>query len=72
MSVYRFISAEKARTRVSMCCELLGVSRSGYDDWATRAPSDRRPVTSDPGIREGATDFPNFCRNPLRGVLWLR
>ncbi len=41
MSVYRFISAEKARTPVSMCCELLGVSRSGYYDWARRAPSDR-------------------------------
>ena len=35
------ISAEKARTPVSMACELLGVSRSGYYDWATRAPSDR-------------------------------
>jgi putative transposase len=41
VSVYRFISAEKARTPVSMCCELLGVSRSGYYAWATRAPSDR-------------------------------
>ena len=29
MSVCRFISAEKARTPVSMCCRLLGVSRSG-------------------------------------------
>ena len=41
MSVYRFISAEKARTPVSMCCELLGVSRSGYYDWINRPPSDR-------------------------------
>jgi putative transposase len=41
VSVYRFISAEKARTPVSMCCELLDVSRSGYYDWARRAPSDR-------------------------------
>ena len=24
-----------------MCCELLGVSRSGYYDWARRSPSDR-------------------------------
>src|SRR5215212_5565394 len=39
--LYRFISAEKARTPVSVCCELLGVSRSGYYDWTTRAPSDR-------------------------------
>jgi putative transposase len=41
VSVYRFISAEKARTPVSVCCELLGVSRSGFYDWLRRAPSDR-------------------------------
>jgi putative transposase len=41
VSVYRFISAEKARTPVSLCCRLLGVSRSGYYDWAGRAPSQR-------------------------------
>jgi putative transposase len=41
VSVYRFISAEKARTPVSVCCTLLGVSRSGYYAWASRAPSDR-------------------------------
>ena len=35
------ISAEKASTPVSVACELLGVSRSGYYEWATRAPSDR-------------------------------
>jgi putative transposase len=39
--MYRLISAQKARTPVSVACELLGVSRSGYYDWATRAPSDR-------------------------------
>ena len=41
MSVYRFISAEKARTPVSLACAWLGVSRSGYYEWATRAPSQR-------------------------------
>jgi putative transposase len=41
VSVYRFISAEKARTPVSVRCELLGVSRSGFYDWLRRAPSDR-------------------------------
>jgi putative transposase len=35
------ISAQKARTPVSMCCRLLGVSRSGYYEWERRAPSDR-------------------------------
>jgi putative transposase len=39
--MYRLISAQKARTPISTACELLGVSRSGYYDWATRAPSDR-------------------------------
>ena len=41
MSVYRFISAEKARTPVSLACRWLGVSRSGYYEWAARAPSQR-------------------------------
>ena len=41
MSVYRFISAEKARTPVSVCCELLGVSRSGCYDWLIGPPSER-------------------------------
>ena len=35
------ISAERARFPVSLQCELLGVSRSGYYDWERRAPSDR-------------------------------
>ena len=42
MSAYRIISAEKANgIPVSLACELLDVSRSGYYEWATRAPSDR-------------------------------
>jgi putative transposase len=41
VSAYRLISAEKARTPVSVACRLLGVSRSGYYEWAGRAPSDR-------------------------------
>jgi putative transposase len=41
VSVYRFISAEKARTPVSLSCRWLGVSRSGYYEWATRVPSQR-------------------------------
>ena len=42
MTAYRIISAEKASgVPVSLACELLEVSRSGYYEWATRAPSDR-------------------------------
>jgi putative transposase len=41
VSVYRIISAERASFPVSVMCELLGVSRSGYHAWERRAPSDR-------------------------------
>ena len=43
MTAYRIIEAEKAEhgIPVSLACELLDVSRSGYYEWSTRAPSDR-------------------------------
>jgi putative transposase len=41
VKLYRFISAERARTPVSVSCQLLGVSRSGYYDWLTRRPCER-------------------------------
>ena len=41
MTAYRLISAEKARTLISMSCRLLGVSRSGYYEWAANIPSAR-------------------------------
>lgn len=42
MSVYRHISGERAHSYpVSLMCELLGVSESGYWAWCERVPSDR-------------------------------
>jgi hypothetical protein len=41
VTAYRLISAEKARTPISMACRLLGVSRSGYYEWAANVPSAR-------------------------------
>jgi putative transposase len=58
--MYRLISAEKARTPVSVACELLGVSRSGYYAWATRAPSDC--ALSDAWLIEKIKDIHNDNR----------
>jgi putative transposase len=41
VTAYRLISAEKARTPISVSCRLLGVSRSGYYEWAANRPSAR-------------------------------
>jgi putative transposase len=41
VTAYRLVSAEKARTPVSVSCRLLGVSRSGYYQWAANVPSAR-------------------------------
>lgn len=42
MTVYRHISGERAHCySVSLMCELLGVSESGYWGWCKRPPSDR-------------------------------
>ena len=41
MSRFRFIDAEKARFPVSLLCETVGVSKSGYYAWKGRPPSKR-------------------------------
>jgi putative transposase len=41
VNTYRIISAERASFPVSVMCEVLGVSRSGFHGWEKRAPSDR-------------------------------
>jgi transposase InsO family protein len=41
VSAYRFIAAERASFPVALMCQVLGVSRSGFYDWATRPPSRR-------------------------------
>jgi putative transposase len=47
VTAYRLISAEKARTPVSISCRLLGVSRSGYYEWAANVPSERARVDAE-------------------------
>jgi putative transposase len=51
VSVYRFVSAETARTPVCLACRWLGVGRSGYYQWAGRSPSDRAPTGAWPTER---------------------
>ena len=36
---YRLIAAEKAQHPVSLLCDVLGVSRSGFHAWLQRTPS---------------------------------
>ncbi len=50
MSRFRLIAAEKANHPISVMCEMLGVSRSGYHAWVRRPPSDR--VLSDAWLLE--------------------
>jgi putative transposase len=41
VSIFRFVSAEKASFPVSLLCSTLGVSTAGFYAWQNRAPSQR-------------------------------
>jgi putative transposase len=60
VSVYRIISAERASFPVSVMCEVLGVSRSGYHGWESRAPSDR--ALSDAWLTSRVKEFHEQAR----------
>jgi len=38
---FRFVEAEKANYPISVLCQTLGVSESGFHDWRSREPSPR-------------------------------
>lgn len=66
MSIYRIISAERASFPVSLQCEVLGVSRSGYYGWANGVPSDR--ALSDAWLTEKIREI----HQRARGVYGVR
>ena len=49
MSAYRLISAEKARTPVSMSCRLLGVSRATIYKYVPEVTTGYQAVALPPG-----------------------
>jgi putative transposase len=66
VSIYRIISAERASFPVSLQCEVLGVSRSGYYGWANGVPSDR--ALSDAWLTEKIREI----HRRARGVYGVR
>ncbi len=66
MTIYRIISAERASFPVSLQCEVLGVSRSGFYGWANGVPSDR--ALSDAWLTEKIREI----HRQARGVYGVR
>ena len=66
MTLYRIISAERASFPVSLQCEVLGVSRSGFYGWANGVPSDR--ALSDAWLTEKIREI----HRQARGVYGVR
>jgi putative transposase len=60
VSTYRIISAERASFPVSVMCEVLGVSRSGFHGWESRVPSDR--ALSDAWLTSRITEIHEHAR----------
>ena len=46
--MFQLVDAEKAHYPVTVLCEVLGVSRSGYYDWKRPPASGRRRTRSSP------------------------
>jgi hypothetical protein len=66
VSIYRFIAAERASYRVSLMCELLGVSRSGFYAWQ------RRPVCERAREDERLLELIRSIHEEARGVYGVR
>ncbi len=66
MTIYRIISAERASFPVSLQCEVLGVSRSGFYGWSNGVPSDR--ALSDAWLTEKIREI----HKQARGVYGVR
>jgi putative transposase len=66
VTIYRIISAERASFPVSLQCEVLGVSRSGFYGWSNGVPSDR--ALSDAWLTEKIREI----HKQARGVYGVR
>lgn len=61
MKCFRFIAVEKTHFPISLCCRVLGVSRSGFHAWQKRAPSERD--LQDSWLQEGIHEIHERSRS---------